>query len=124
MGPERGVNAITHEDNRGNRVASTEITTEQGRRFSVATQALPRFPGDRTRQYITLFFPTNPRGKGRPQIALLNENEVTNKRTARKMHKETVANVIQLLEEGKPSLIASVFRNRDIQLLFETHNPQ
>lgn len=124
MKPELGIKVRRQEDNRGNRVVATEITTEQGGRFSVTTQGISGIRDDGKNDYVTLFHRTSPRSRKRPQIAILNETEVTKKTEARKMHKEAVGAVIQLLEQGNPNLIASVFENRAFQLLFETHNPQ
>lgn len=124
MKPERGVNAITHEDNRGNRVASTEITTEQGGRFSVTTQGISGIRDDGKIDYVTFFQPTNPRSRRRPPLVLLNETEVTNKRTARKMHSEAVHDVIQLLEERDARQIASMLKRLDICNYVKPINPQ
>lgn len=114
MKPERGVNAITHEDNRGNRVASTEITTEQGRRFSVITQGIPGIRDDGKIDYITSFHRTSPRSRRRPQLAFLNETEVTNKKTARTMHKKAVGEVILFLEQSNARQVTSMIGRLDL----------
>ncbi len=102
MKAERGnINVVTIDDSRGNRVASTTITTGKGERFSLTTQAFPTIFDDGKKHYSTLVLSYPRQVRGEVKIALFDEDDVTNKEIARENHLDEVYNLVYFLKYGK-----------------------
>lgn len=102
MRHELEISILKEEDNRGNRVVSTTITTNR-KRIVVATHAPLGIADDGKKHYLTSVvsqrYPLQ--GTSEPRLGIFNEGDATNKKAARKEHSQTVRAVLKTLRIPK-----------------------